>query len=66
MSTSSNYRHLGGNMSDADFALRLLRRAVETEKQAKDGSQVEEILRRFEELDRLITEQGDLPEEWKP
>lgn len=65
---SDMYRHLGGGgtMSDADFALHRLRRAIDAEEKAGDGSQTQEIILRFGELDRLITEQGDLPEEWKP
>lgn len=65
---SDMYRHLGGGgtMSDADFALHRLRRAIEAEKQTGDGSQTREIIRQFEELDGRITEQGELPDEWLP
>jgi predicted Ser/Thr protein kinase len=63
---SDLYRHLGGNMSDTDFALRRLRRAVEAAKNSKDGSHLSEVVERFEELDRLIIETGELPEDWQP
>jgi hypothetical protein len=62
------YRHLGGGgtMSGADFALYKLRNAVEAEKHARDGSHAHEIVSRFEELEKIILETGELPEDWRP